>query len=369
MRITSLLMAAAVAAALFLWFGGASRLGLVNPPEPEAPVTVESPAAEPSPAPVAVIVYTSKAVDHAGEIVLRGRTEAQRRVEVSAETTGLVISEPFRRGTAVVEGDVLCSIDPGPREAELAEAQARLAEAEAEFNAADRLKDRGYGSETKAIAMQAMLQSAEAGVRRVALDMDRLTIRAPFDGILETDAAELGSYLTPGAHCATLLDLDPMTVTGFVSETEVAHLAQGQDATVNLLDGSVLSGKVTYISRSADPETRTFRVDVTVPNEAGDIRDGLTAEIRIALPPIPAHLVPQSALTLDDDGRIGVRSAENGTVAFHPVTILADRQDGAWLTGLPEQLDIIVQGQEFVRAGGSVAVTALTPEMLQGLGQ
>ena len=372
MRITPLLMAAIVLAGLFLWFGDASKLGLVAPPG-AADAAGEGASVEPAgdaPAQrVAVMVLPSEARDHIGELVLRGRTEAQRRVDVPAETTGLVISEPRRRGAVVTAGEVLCQIAPGTREADLAEAEARLAEAEVESNTAESLSDRGYGSETEAIAMRAALQAAEAGLRRVRLDMERLTIRAPFDGILESDAAELGAFLTPGAPCATLIDLDPIKVTGFVSETDVGELALGQRATVVLVDGTEHGGDITYISRSADPETRTFRVDVTLPNPESAIRDGMTAEISVALAPVRAHLLPQTALTLDDEGRLGVRAAEGGVVAFYPVTIIQDLRDGVWLAGLPDRLDVIVRGQEFVRAGSAVTATAMSPEMIEGLGQ
>lgn len=374
MRITSFLMAAGVLVALFLWFGGASKLGLVDPPSEivasEAPADaaapVEDAANAPAPA-VAVIVLPSESQNHVSQLIMRGRTEAQRRVEVAAETGGQVISEPLRRGAVVAEGDVLCRIDPGMREAERAEAQARLDEATALFTAADRLSDRGYGSETDAITKRAMLEAAEAGLRRVDLDMERLVIRAPFAGILETDTAELGALMAPGTACATVIDLDPIKVTGFVSETEVGKLTTGQPAAVGLVDGSVHEGAITYISRSADPETRTYQVDVTLPNPEGRIRDGMTAEIRVALEPVRAHLLPQTALTLDDDGRLGIRAAADGVVAFHPVIIIEDRRDGIWLAGLPERLDVIVRGQEFVRAGSAVTATEATPAMLDDL--
>ncbi len=375
MRITSLLMALVLAGGLFLWFGGASMLGLVPEPGPaEGPGAEGEPVAEAEPtpaerAPVSVIVLGSTAQDYVAEIVLRGRTEAHRLVDVSAETSGLVISEPLRRGTVVSKGDVLCKLDIGTREAELAEAEARLAEAEAEFNAADRLSTRGYASETQAIATKAALEAAQAGVRRVMLDLERLTIRAPFDGILESDSAELGSLLSTGGVCATVIDLSPIKVSGFVSETEVGALSVGQPAVAHLIDGSVHEGNISYIARSADPETRTFRVEVTVPNDNDSIRDGMTAEIRISLPPVHAHMIPQTALTLDDDGRLGIRAVEDGKVVFHPVQILRDRSDGIWLAGLPDELDVIVRGQEFVRAGGAVTAVPFSTDMLEGMGQ
>jgi multidrug efflux system membrane fusion protein len=70
--------------------------------------------------------------------------------------------------------------------------------------------------------------------------------------------------------------------------------------------------------------------------------------------------LPQSVLTLDDDGVLGVRSVENNIVAFHPVTILKDTREGVWVTGLPASIDIITIGQEFVLPGQKVDATNVT---------
>jgi multidrug efflux system membrane fusion protein len=117
-------------------------------------------------------------------------------------------------------------------------------------------------------------------------------------------------------------------------------------------------GEVTFLSRSADPETRTFRVEIEVPNADLAIRDGQTAEIAIASAGVNAHLIPQSAMTLNDDGTLGVRMVDgDDIVAFAPVTIMRDTMQGVWVTGLPDTADVIVVGQEYVTAGVKVAPT------------
>ena len=113
-----------------------------------------------------------------------------------------------------------------------------------------------------------------------------------------------------------------------------------------------VSGVVSFLSRSADALTRTFRVEIEVPNTDLAIADGQTAEIMIAAEGSLAHLIAQSSLTLNDEGALGVRSVNSeNMVEFHPVTLIRDTVDGVWVSGLPEQINIIVVGQEFVRAG------------------
>jgi multidrug efflux system membrane fusion protein len=149
--------------------------------------------------------------------------------------------------------------------------------------------------------------------------------------------------------------MDPITVEAFVSETEVGDLAPGQTAIARLVDGTEAKGEITFISRSGDEETRTFAVEVTIPNPQRSIRAGMTAEVSVALPPRKAHRLPQNALTLDDEGRLGVRVAEEGVARFYPITILREEPDGVWIAGLPAKAEVIVIGQDFVRDGGRVA--------------
>jgi multidrug efflux system membrane fusion protein len=154
-----------------------------------------------------------------------------------------------------------------------------------------------------------------------------------------------------------VIQLDPIRLVGFVPETDVNRVAPGAEAGARLANGETVRGRVVFVGRSADPTTRTFRVEIEVANPDLAIRDGQTAEILIAAAGARGHLLPASALTLDDAGRLGVRSAAEGVVAFHPVSILRDTPEGVWLTGLPETLDVIVLGQEYVVEGSQVRVT------------
>lgn len=349
---------------------------------------------------VRVVALRSAARDIDSAVVLRGRTEAKRQVEVRAETTATVINAPLRKGIKVSEGEALCVLDPGTRPAQLLQARARLAEAnasrpeaearleeahallkEAKINltAAQQLSKGGFASETRLAAAEAAertaiaaiataesgiqstaanVEAATATVREAEKEMERLTISAPFDGLLESDTAELGSLLQPGDPCGTVIQLDEIKLIGFVPEAEVDRVTIGAVATATLASGAEVQGKVTFVSRSADPETRTFEIDILVPNDDLRIRDGQTADIVISADGAKAHKLPQSALTLNKDGRLGVRIVgADSMVEFVPVTLLRDEADGVWLAGLPAQADVIIVGQDFVTHGVAVAAT------------
>ncbi|MEO1121290.1 MAG: efflux RND transporter periplasmic adaptor subunit, partial [Pseudomonadota bacterium] len=118
--------------------------------------------------------------------------------------------------------------------------------------------------------------------------------------------------------------------------------------------GTVSSAVVTFVAQSADPDTRTFRVEAQASNPDGLIRDGMTAELTVPLKGARGHLLPHSALTLNNTGDIGVRLEVDGEARFAPISILRDSSDGVWVSGLPEAANVIVVGQEFVTDGAAV---------------
>ncbi|MEM8803529.1 MAG: efflux RND transporter periplasmic adaptor subunit, partial [Pseudomonadota bacterium] len=151
--------------------------------------------------------------------------------------------------------------------------------------------------------------------------------------------------------------LDTIKLVGFIPETLVDRVEIGSVAGARLSSGREVTGKVTFISRSADMNTRTFRVDVEVENADLSIRDGQTAEIAIQSDGEIAHLLPQSALTLDNDGVLGVRTVVDEAAGFTPVNVIRDTTGGIWVGGLEDSVEVIVVGQEFVTDGVPVAVT------------
>lgn len=360
MRVIPLVTAAVVSAAMYLFvmerpvlmaLAGASPAGA------DAPEAGDEDAAL-----VRVSVRRFEEREIEAAVVLRGRTEAARRVEVRAETTGAVISEPLPRGASVAEGELLCEIAPGTRAASLAEAQARLAEAQINLNAATRLSQGGFAAQTSVAAAEAAARGAQAAVDAAQAELDRLRILAPFDGVLEDESAERGSLLAAGELCATVIRLDPIRLVGYAAEAQVDRLVTGALAGGRLSNGREVMGRVSFLARSSDAATRTFRVEVTVPNPEMAIREGLSADILIEGQAERGHLVPASALTLDNNGRLGLRLVdEDNVTAFAPVRVLRDTAEGFWVAGLPATVDVVVVGQEYVTDGVRVDAVRAEP--------
>lgn len=305
----------------------------------------------------AVRARTFHAQTREAVLTLRGRTEADAKVQVRAETAGMVLAVPARKGDFVKKGTILCTIEKGAREATLLEAKASFAQAEADYEAAKRLANRGHTAKLKVAEFQAKLDSARAAIRRAELDLERTQIAAPFSGIIEAQPAKVGDFLSIGGSCANLVSTDPLVIVGAVSERDITSLKTGMTARARLVTGETVEGFVRFISPASDANTRTFRTELQVANADYRLKDGITATIEIPLKSTRAHQFSPAILGLDDNGRVGVRTiVDEDKVQFVPVTILGRSDDGIWVDGLPDQVKVITVGQDYVINGQKVRV-------------
>ena len=353
------------------WLASGQDLSFLNassnpPADTLAPVAQEADA-EPEPEkPFRVRVRVFSGEPKPAQIVVRGRTEAWRRVEVRARTSGIVEEVSKEEGQQITQGELLCKLDVGARMTQLAEEKAKMASAEIDFEAADKLASQNFGSKTKRAAEKAKLDAAKASVERMEQEIGYTSITAPIKGILEKRVAELGSFLQVGGHCVTIVDLDPILVVVPVGERNIAAVTTGMTATAQLVTGQTVEGKVRMVAPAADEATRTFRVEVEVPNKDFSIREGLTSEISLILPSTPAHKLPSSVLTLNDKGQVGVRLiVDENKVRFQQVQILDDDRAGVWVAGLPDKATIITVGQDYVLDGQTVEPVFETAEAAQ----
>ena len=351
--------AAVIALATVLWFvSGALTAGEGPTEHPSLAEANERARAEVGDMPpTSVRGRVIHAVALPERVKLRGRTENKRTVEVRAETSGRVVERPVERGTQVAAGDLLCRLAVEDRNARLAQAEAAVEQARIEYEGSQRLQDRGFNSETAIAQAKARLATAQAQREAAVLDVQRTAVRAPFAAVVEDAPLEIGDYAQPGTVCASLVDLHPMLLVGSVSERDVSRFGIGANADGQLMTGQTVSGPVSFVGQQADRGTRTYRVEVTVPNPDYALRSGITTEIAIDVGAVEAHKISPAVLALDDAGNVGVRivDAEN-RVRFQHVAIVADADDGVWVRGLPAVTTLITVGQETVVAGERVDV-------------
>lgn len=293
------------------------------------------------------------------EVVLQGQSLARHEVTLKTEVPGAVVEVLARKGQSVKRGDILLRIAEDERPQQLAQARALVQQRELEYQAARSLKSKGLQAERQLAEADSLLRAARVQLKSAQLNQERLTLRAPFSGVIQDRLAETGDYLKVGDPAYVLVDLDPLVVRGDVAEGEVGKLSMGMAATARLSNGAQLNGTVTFIAPVANSSTRTFTVEMEAANPAPQQPGGMSATMHIPLANMSAHKISPALLSLNDSGALGLKTVDDsGVVHFYPVDILKSERDGIWLGGLPESIELITVGQGFVRAGEKVEAVA-----------
>ena len=307
------------------------------------------------PARSSVRVRTSSAEEMQRTIVVNGKTAPSRIVQLSAETDGRVEFVDAERGRNIARGKSIVRLDERDRSARLAQAKATVRQREVEFEGREKLKAESYVSEAQLQEAVAALEAARTELTRAELDLTYMTIRAPFDGALQSRIVEVGDFVKLGDPVATFVDNRTIIVSANLSEFDTRYVNVDDSAEARLATGETVHGRIRYVAPVADDATRTFAVELEVDNNDGHLRAGGTAELRIPAERVFAHRVSPSLLTLDDAGDVGIKIInEAGKVEFIVADIALSSSDGVWIAGLPATATIITVGQGFVAAGSIV---------------
>lgn len=291
------------------------------------------------------------------DIKLHGRTEARRIVDVTAEIAGKVVSTRVEKGQRVKKGDVLCELAEEDRRVQLSRAMASFEKARIDYEGAQKLFDDGMISSATIAGNKSELENARAALKQAELKVSYLTMRAPFDAFVEDRPAQVGALIERNGICARLLDESSLLAAGYASERIVHQLQLGQPASVRLSGGREMTGRVSFIGRTADPVTRTYRIEVELKLDGQPVRDGITADIVIPVRTETTHRITPALLALDAEGGLGVRLVnDRDIVEWHAVDVVSESIDGVWLTGLPldKPVKLITVGQELVTPGEKV---------------
>ena len=143
------------------------------------------------------------------------------------------------------------------------------------------------------------------------------------------------------------------------NEKEINKIRINQKAQVKIGD-IFFEGTVNYISKTSDPNTRSFKIQVEVQNKNYNILSGITSEIQILGPKTEAYFIPSSLVTLNNIGKIGVKIILDSKVKFIPIQIISDTGEGYWIyskeLNSKKFIDIIIQGQDFTVDGEQVEI-------------
>jgi multidrug efflux system membrane fusion protein len=347
-RRNSILIAAAITLALAGWM----LSGLGNGPA-EAP---DREGGRDSAA-MSVTVRNSIARTVPRQVVASARTEPDRMVEVKAETDGRVVAIGADRGAFVREGNSIVELSMRDRAARLAETEALIRQRELEYESDVQLRDERFVSAAALAASEALLVAARSARERILLDIEHTKITAPFDGVVYDRMVEIGDYVGVGDSIAQIVDADPLIVVGNLNERDIGAFEVGAVGTATILGGREIKGRVRYIAPVADESTRSFRIELAVPNPDRSLTVGTSANLLLDAEEISAHALSPALLSLADDGTVGVETVDRSNrVRFIPVELAGPIGNSVLVTGLPAEVRIITVGQGFVADGQTVTV-------------
>lgn len=356
----SRIVAVAVVAAAALWILS-GVFGSNEKPTPD----VESPVAT---VPIQKVGFETTALEkHERRVLLSCVTEADHRAVAVARGAGILVDLLVTQGSEVRAGQTIAVISDEGRDAAVKQAEAFVAQRKAEYDANKRLIDQGTAPRNTLPALEAAVAAADAALAAARAEAEKLTIRSPIDGIVDSVPVQVGQAVKDGTEIAEVVDPDPMLAVGAISEFRRGSLKVGQDVAVRFVEGSPVNGAVTFVGLSAEAATRTYKVEARMANPDATIADGLTCEMSIALEPIEATAVPRSALVFSDKGELGVRTVDQNDMArFVPVEIVDDARTSVWVTGFDGPARVIVVGQDFVTDGDLVEAVSATEAGAKG---
>ncbi|MCG7598465.1 efflux RND transporter periplasmic adaptor subunit [Halomonas sp. McH1-25] len=234
-----------------------------------------------------------------------GSMRAVNGVAVSNEVAGMVSEIAFESGQRVSQGEILVKLDDSVDQAALAalEAQARLTNET--FRRYSDLLPRNAISQSQYDEAQANYQAARADVAQQRAQMDKKTIRAPFDGVVGLRQVDFGEYIAVGTPIVDLNMLDPIYVDYSVPEKQLGSIQAGRSVEVRVAayPDEVFPGEIQAIAPAIDESSRTLEVRATLANPERKLRPGMFADVRtLASEPERVLTLPRTALAFNTYG-------------------------------------------------------------------
>jgi len=329
------------------------------------------------PAAVQVVAVEYRPVE--AQVTLTGSAEAHRNLSLAARLDEVVKKEEVEEGDIVRAGELLIQLEPDRLKLQLAEAKAVLREAKAVLAQLKRDLDRKESlhksktvplkdledAQTAVDRQQAVVDRCLEQARLLERDLQDTEIRAPVAGVVVRRLAYRGEWVKKGGAVLELAVLDPLKVVVPVPERYMPHLSVGQRTrlSADALPGEEYEGRIQAIIPKGDVKSRTFPVQVQVPNPAARLKPGMLMRVTLAVGQRhQAILVPKDALVLAQ-GAYLVYVVNDGQAK--PVTVKAvAAHDGLMEVqgNLQPGQKVVTVGNERLRPGQAVRILEHAPK-------
>jgi RND family efflux transporter MFP subunit len=285
-----------------------------------------------------------------------GSGRARQQVTLTTRVAGVIDQVLFEGGQLVEANQALVKLNADTEAIAVETAQAQRAQA---ADTVARYKQLNEGTVTKVAVAEAdtALKVADANLRKAKDELDRMTIKAPFKGIMGLSTLEAGDYLAVGSPIATIDDRSTILIEFTVPEAVASSMKVGIPVRANLItrSGEIIEGKIQAVGTRIDPVSRTLVVRAEIPNPDLKLIPGSTFSISVQLPGQDSPVVPSLAIQWDRQGAFVWRVTDQNTVERVNAAILDRNGDRVYIDAKLKAGDKIVEeGGSSLREGQTV---------------
>lgn len=297
------------------------------------------------------------------EIRSAATIEALRKVQLSAEASGILKDLRVEEGDEVKAGQRLAKIKQEAQSASVRRAKANLTQAKRELARISALAQKGVVGRQELDQAKDRVDLARMDTKDRGRDLANTKVSSPIKGVITQRMAQAGDFVGAGATLLEVTDFSTLVARVYVAERELDRIAVGQPVQVvgKAALGRHAQGKIIRIAPTVDAATGTVKVTVGLPpqslGKASDFRPGMYAEVTIKIAERQGvKALPKSAVSYED-GNTSVMVVKDGVAKRIPVTL--GQRDGDWVElrgGLTATDQVIIAGQQNLKEGAKVKI-------------
>ena len=312
-----------------------------------------------------ITVFTAKTETFTHFLELQGSVETKQNVVLNAEMSGILKQIYVKEGQKVSKGQLLARIDDGGLSQQLAQMQIQADLAKTTYERQKRLWDQKIGSEIQYLQAKSNYEGQQSAVNQMKSQLGKSTINAPFAGTVDDIITEAGSVVSPGqTPILRIVNLNDMYINTDVPENYIADVVEGKNVEVMFpVLGKTMDAKIRQTGSFINPDNRTFKAEIEVPNKDKSIKPNLTARLKINdYTSENALLIPQSIISENAEGDqyIYILDQKEGQKAIAKQTIIKTGKTQGdkieVLEGLSNGDEVIEEGARSVKDGQTVKV-------------
>lgn len=297
---------------------------------------------------------------------LQGSVATKQNLILYPEFSGLLTKVYVKEGQKVTKGQLLASIDDGGMSQQVAQMEVQFSLAKTTFERQKRLWEQKIGSEIEFLQAKATYEGQENAVNQMKSQLAKTSVRAPFSGVIDDVITEQGTVVGAGASkLIRIVNLDNMYIEAEVPEGYLSSIIPGKTVEIYFpVLGETLNTKVDQVSNYINPNNRTFKITIQIPNKEKHIKPNLTAKIKINdYSSEQAVLIPQSIISENSLGEQYIFIAQNinkdNEATTKKMIVKTGKTQGDFveiLEGLASDDIIVNEGARNVKDGQNVKI-------------